>query len=215
MPWRFVFIDESGEAGPQSPYFVAAAVDCPAETLPVMRRIAAPYRYHLEMHKEVKTAKLLGHERPRRKASELFCVLMEEGVSCTVVHLDKAAYTGPYLGTTGKKPWPTRFRNFVLRLLLENHFTENPVANKINLELIFDRVSLAKKDREEMERYISGNWNLPTIQYYTHVDSEYTDAILWPDLAVTIVKEHLSGAAEQPEAAAARALMHCVDITSP
>jgi hypothetical protein len=214
MSWRFVFIDESGDAGLKSPFFVAAAVDCPKEALSSMRRLHAPFRHHLEMHKEVKTAKLNHSGRPRRKACEVLSALIDEGLTCTVVHLDKASYSGPYLGTTGKDPWPTRFRNFVLRQLLEQHFEKYPAGNS-HIELVFDRVSMSRKDRDELERYVTGNWKLPTVEYFTHVDSEYTEAIIWPDLVATVVKEHLSGVDESPEAAALRAQLHSVDITAP
>jgi hypothetical protein len=215
MGWRYIFVDESGDPGSQSPFFVAAAVDCPAEAFETIRRLTAPYRHHFGLAKEVKAASLLSHKKSRQMACEMLSALTDHDVHGTVVHLDKQSYDGPYLGTTGMKPWPQRFRNFVLRLLVEKHFNEFPVGDGTLLELVFDRVSLPRSDRNELERYLSTKAAIPPVEYFTHVDSEYAEPIMWPDLAVTIVKEFLAGEPEPDHAASLRALLHCVDITHP
>lgn len=216
MAWRYLFIDESGDSGEQSPFFVIGVVDLAADALVEMRRLLASLRYHHEMFREVKTSRLGSESRKRRQTCDLACHLFGRAdVHCTVLYVDKQRYSGPYLGKTGKGVWPVRFRNFLTKVLLEKHFASHPIAPGTELDLVFDRVTMKVSERRNLESYLGGNRNLPKFTYFTHVDSEYADSMILPDLAVSLVKDFLSGVKELENATLARAQIACLDASSP
>ena len=76
----------------------------------------------------------------------------------SVVYLAKARYTGSYLKPGGKRPSdPIRFRNYVLRRLLEFHFQHYPLQSN-QYDLILDRFEMTAEARENLLQYLAGNW---------------------------------------------------------
>lgn len=215
MSRRFLFVDESGDPGSESKFFLIAVVDLSRDALSEWRRLVAPYRHHNGLWKEMKSAGLNRTGRPYTQACDLLtAVLGYENAAATVSWADKTSYTGPYLGRNGSPVVPLKFRNFLTRMTFERHFQTNPVIHPTEVEVVFDRISLNQEDRQNLEQYLSNNHRLPTFHDYTHVDSDYVDTVFLPDLAVTVVKDWLRGNA-QPCSKAAMELLTMVDLTAP
>ena len=216
MSVRYLLMDESGDPGLDTDFFIAGTVEVSREALKDLRRLLAPYTHHYHLYNENKAAGLSATGRPRLKACEILCAILDrDDTHASVVYVEKDRYTGPYLGKQGKPVVPAKFRNFVTRLLLEHHFQGRNIPTDTQIELVFDRVSMSRAVRQNLESYLSGNFRLPTIHHYTHVDSEYADPIFMPDLAVTVVKEYLRGDPETLEALAVMAALNCLDVSAP
>ena len=95
----------------------------------------------------------------------------------SVVYLDKLQYNGSYLKPGGKRPAnPVRFRNYILRRLLEHHFQEYPLQSR-QYDLVLDRIDLSREETENLRRYVSGNRNIPTPTHITHASSIYVEGL--------------------------------------
>ena len=105
--------------------------------------------------------------------------MAEEGKNlwASVVYLDKERYTGSYLKPGGQRPAdPKRFRNYVLRRLLEFHFGRCSVLSG-QYDLVLDRFDMTLQDRENLLQYLSGNRHIPKPAYITHASSAYVDGL--------------------------------------
>ena len=120
---------------------------------------------------------------------------MAEGgknIWASVVYVDKLSYTGSYLKPGGKRPpsevmvneFPqapvrfraVRFRNYILRRLLEHHFRRYQLRAK-QYDLVLDRIELTREETENLRHYISGNRNIPTPTHITHAASIYVEGL--------------------------------------
>ena len=217
--WRFLFVDESGDAGlvakGGSPHFMASVVEINDEGLAESRRHLAALRYFLGLHREMKAAGLTPAHRPRQRSCELLSELLLNGHALsTAVTVDKTKYAGPYLGTTGMPPSPSYFRNFVFRQLFERHFQDHPASSDQHFEIVFDRFTMQKSDLANLEQYLGNNWRLPTFEVMVHVDSRYVDPLYWPDLVVAALKDKADGVTSSPEERYLCGLVATVDMTT-
>ena len=93
----------------------------------------------------------------------------------TAVYLDKARYTGSYLKPGGARPPdPIRFRNYVLRRLLETHFRQYELRSG-NYELVLDRFEMTPEAMDNLKHYLAGNHRIPTPGHVTHASSLYVE----------------------------------------
>lgn len=190
---RFLFIDESGDPGlPKgggSLFFVVAAVEISDTGLAESRRHLAGLRYFLGLDKEMKAGNQVPSRLPRQRSCGLLCELIQAGhAACSAVVVDKVRYLGPYLADN-----PVYFRNFTVRQLLETHFKSHPAEDQTEIELVFDRYTRGTAELQNLEEYLANNWRLPPFASVSHCDSEYVDALYWPDLVVSAVKEKREG----------------------
>lgn len=106
-------------------------------------------------------------------------MLSQEGRSiwASVVYADKLRYTGPFLKPEGRrKVNPLRFRNYILRLLLEHHFQTYPLQSR-HYDLVLDRVDLTRAQAEDLWDYLYGNLAIPNPAHFTHAFSIYVEAL--------------------------------------
>ena len=187
MPnYDFLFVDESGDPGYQldpisgdlvsSPYYTTAVLHVCDNSIPLLTRHIANFRFYRGWYNNLKipvgAPEFSGFVGPVR-------AMAEEGgnIWASVVYLDKARYTGSYLKPGGKRPSnPIRFRNYVLRRLLEFHFQHYPLLSK-QYDLILDRFEMTAGARENLLQYLAGNWFLPTPKHITHAASAYVDGL--------------------------------------
>ena len=105
--------------------------------------------------------------------------LAEDGKSiwASVVYLDKETYGGPYLRPDSPRGQDTqRFRNFMLRRLLERHFARHPLASRL-YDLVLDRVEMSRRQQEELWDYLSDNLRIPAPNNITHAASLYVEGL--------------------------------------
>ena len=182
----YLFVDESGDPGyaidPESGrllstlYYTAAVLHIVDDAFRDINRHIAGFRFYTGLNKELKIP-------PKAKGFhplvEPIGVLSEMGVGifASAVYLDKRRYTGRYLKPNDERQQaPVRFRNFVLRRLLEHHFMTYSLQSS-RYDLVLDRIDMPDYDREGLENYLAGNLTIPRPNYITHASSIYVEAL--------------------------------------
>ena len=181
----YIFVDESGDAGFKldpvsgkllsSNYYIAAALHLCDDAFRYLNQHVAAFRYYTGFIKELKIP-------PRNfqftKLLEPIRALAQEGASiwASVVYVDKHRYTGPHLNPAGRPASPLRFRNFILRLLLEHHFQNYPIQSRY-YDLVLDRVDLTRKQADNLWHYLYGNLAIPNPSHITHASSIYVEGL--------------------------------------
>ena len=172
----FIFVDESGDPGYShdesgnilsSSYYAAAALHICDDSFQYINRFMADFRYYTHMSKELKVPsgledyeKLLAPVKGAARRDGCFC-------AATAVYFDKKQYTGSYLKPRSDRPAdPVRFRNYILRYLLEFHFSQTSLQAQ-QFDLVLDRVEMTKEQKDNLQDYISGNYHIPTPTYVT------------------------------------------------
>ena len=195
----FIFIDETGDPGKDlhggsSPYFAIGAVHVTDISLEKLHRHLFAMGYFSGRFRELKSSRLsrLQKDQIEDIAKWLYA---SDDVGVTVVFVDKYHYTGPYFSQEGERSYdPIRFRNFLTRLLLEQHVAIRPMMST-ECDLIFDR-AIAESEEENLRRYLRGNFRLPVFTNILQCDSRYVLALQFTDAIVHIVKEYLFGQRE-------------------
>ena len=182
----YIFVDESGDAAFKldpvsgellsSDYYVTAALHLCDDAFRDLNRHVAAFRYYSGLNRELKI--------PSQR--EEFTRLLDpirgltdggKNIWASVVYVDKLRYNGSYLKPGGKRQAsPVRFRNYMLRRLLEHHFQRYPLKSN-QYDLVLDRIDLTKEETENLWQYISGNRNIPTPLHITHASSIYVEGL--------------------------------------
>ena len=182
----FLFVDESGDPGfaldPRtgdllsSSYYVSAVLHVCDDSFADINKHVAAFRYFSGLNRELKIP-------PEREAFARFLGsirAMSEGgknIWASAVYLNKLEYNGAYLKPGGRRPSdPVRFRNYILRRLLEHHFGQFSLRSS-QYDLILDRVDVTVEQDIDLRRYLSGNKNIPTPTYLTHASSIYVEGL--------------------------------------
>ncbi len=182
----YIFVDESGDPGYaldqdsgrllSSTFYIGAALHLTDEAFKALNEHVAAFRYYTGMSRELKIpieraefTKLLD---PIRALAEA-----DMGIRASVVYLDKLAYTGSYLKPGGRRPQsPIKFRNFILRCLLEHHFQQFQLQSG-QYDLVLDRVEMTLEETDNLRQYITGNVHIPTPVHITHAASIYVEGL--------------------------------------
>ena len=182
----FIFVDESGDTGYKldpdtgellsSPYFVLAALHVTDDSIRWINQHVAAFRFYTRLDRELKLPvekevfnRLLGPIAQMAFAGQ--------DIFASVVYMDKVGYRGPYLKQGGSRGQdPIRFRNYMLRRLLEGHF-EKLQLRSAQYELILDRIDMNSRQFENLRQYIEGNLSIPSPNYITHASSIYVECL--------------------------------------
>ena len=182
----YLFVDESGDPGyaiePTSgellstPYYTAAVLHIVDDAFRYLNMHMSAFRFYSRLMNELKIP--AGREQFDTLMKPIG-VLAENGagIFASVVYLDKRRYAGRYLKPGGERPQnPVRFRNFVLRRLLEHHFEKYPLLSNM-YDLVLDRFDLTRNERENLAQYLARNRDIPTPDYITHASSIYVEGL--------------------------------------
>ena len=181
----FIFVDESGDPGYthdengrllSSSYYTAAALHLCDDSFGYINSHIATFRYYTGYRKELK---LPPEQEVFSRLVEPISVIAEsdQNVWASVVYLDKPAYTGRYLKPGGQRPQDTvRFRNYILRCLLEHHFQNHPLQSQ-QYGLVLDRIDMTDEEISALKSYLKGNYNIPTPTHITHASSIYVEGL--------------------------------------
>ncbi len=182
----YIFVDESGDPGftldketgllLSSAYYVAAALHVCDDAFRELNRHVAAFRYLSGLNGELKIP--AGRDEFTRLLDPIRA-LAEGGSNVwgSVVYVNKRNYTGSYLKPGGSRPAnPVRFRNYMLRRLLEHHFARQPLQSE-HYDLILDRIDSNRREKENLWRYIANNRHIPTPTNMTHASSIYVEGL--------------------------------------
>ena len=182
----YIFVDESGDPGyardPQSGqllssnFYIAAALHLSDDALGGLNKHLAAFRYYSGLNRELKFppsreefTRLLGPIR----------LMAESGanIRASVVYLDKLKYNGRYLRLGAPRGRdPLKFRNYILRRLLEHHFQGYELLSE-HYDLVLDRVTMTTQKMGELRNNLARNRNIPTPTYITHASSIYVEGL--------------------------------------
>ena len=182
----YIFVDESGDPAytvdPESgrllstSFYIAAALHSCDDSIRDLNKHMAAFRYYSGLSRELK----IPPEREEyTRLIDPIRALAEggENIWASVVYVDKLRYNGSYLKPdVGRPPDPLRFRNYMLRRLLEHHFQRYQLQSN-QYDLVLDRIDLSREQSEDLWQYISGNRNIPTPAYITHAASIYVEGL--------------------------------------
>ena len=182
----YIFVDESGDAAFKldpvsgellsSDYYVTAALHLCDDAFRDLNRHVAAFRYYSGLNRELK---IPSQREEFTRLLDPIRGLTEAGknIWASTVYVDKLRYNGSYLKPRGKRPAsPIRFRNYMLRRLLEHHFQRYPLQSD-QYDLVLDRIDLTNEETENLWQYISGNRNIPTPLHITHASSIYVEGL--------------------------------------
>ena len=182
----YLFVDESGDPGyaidPDSgqllstPYYTAAVLHIVDDAFRYVNMHMSAFRFYSRLMNELKIP----------AGREQFTTLMEPigtlaengaGIFASAVYLDKRRYTGRYLRPDEERQQDAvRFRNFVLRRLLEHHFKKYLLLSNV-YDLVLDRFDMTKNEHENLAQYLARNRDIPTPDYITHASSIYVEGL--------------------------------------
>lgn len=190
----FIFIDESGdpgnilEDGASSKYYAELALQINSDSFGDFIAHIISWKY--VSGRLLETKPLPKGAQCRRYLAPLLELYYQGNLYCSCVYLLKDSYSGPYLKpelSTGHKP--LKFRNFIHRQLLEHHFTQFPMTNRAEINLIFDEYKMSLADNRNLEDYLHTNWNLPSFECICHASSIYTCALQVASQLVNAIKD--------------------------
>ncbi len=189
----FIFIDEAGEPGENTPYYILGLLHVTDKTLKNINTHLGAFRYFGNIHKELKSTRLNQSQR-----DQLLYILKDSirdngnFIKATSIFVNKKKYEGNYLKSKPNSLQnATRFRHFILRRLLEFHFNENNAQSK-EIELICDRFHSGEEKERQMKNYLnklSFLHILPNFLHITQADSRYLELLQITDWIAGSVKE--------------------------
>ena len=182
----YIFVDESGDPAYtrepssdrilSSSFYTLAALHLCDDSFRDLNRHVAAFRYYSGLSRELKIP--VEKENFARLIDPIQALAQGgKNIWASVVYVDKLRYNGSYLKPGGKRPAsPVRFRNYMLRRLLEHHFQRYQLQSE-QYDLILDRVEMTREQTENLREYISRNRNIPTPTHITHAASIYVEGL--------------------------------------
>jgi len=201
----YVFIDETGDPSNKidlgsSKYFGMALLQVHSDNYSIIRKTLSYYRWLSGMFAEVKKLP----QRPIVCLNLLrgIAPLAEQGlIEASGLYLDKTRYGGRYLTWSDidipPHEWRYYLRNYVLRHLLEHHFSQGHSFDD-TVDLVLDRVELTEEQRINTLNYLNSSppiplrqpFAIPQIGYLTIADSEYVEALQIVHLLADLVRDY-------------------------
>lgn len=193
MPKRdFIFIDESGEPGEETPYYIQGLLHITDESLKKINIHLGAFRYFGNIRGELRSTRL--NKLQKEKLLDILKCSIEDNnfVKASSVFVNKQNYKGNYLREgVGIPKDAGRFRHFVIRRLLEFHF-ENYKAQSDEIEIVIDRFHSNELKEQQMRNYLrklSSLKILPNFLHITQADSRYLELLQITDWVAGSVKE--------------------------
>ena len=187
----FLFIDESGEPGNFTEYFIMGLLHITDVSFSKLNIHLGAFRYFGEIKKELKSTRLNKIQKEKLLDILNFSINENSFVKASAVYVDKKNYKGNYLKDRDiYSKDSTRFRHFVMRRLLEFHFESNK-AQSDEIELIIDRFHSTENKERQMRNYLRNEYfcNLPKFLYITQADSTYVELLQIADWISGSVKD--------------------------
>lgn len=187
----FLFIDESGEPGNATDYYILGLIHVTDDSLKVLNTQLGAFRYFGGITKELKSTRLNPKQKELLQNILKFCTHDSVFIRTTVVSIRKSDFTGPYLeDKMGYSKNAKKFRHFVLRRLLETHFAETETQSS-EVEIVVDRFHSSEIDENMLRSYlrVDKHNRLPNFLHIIQADSRYVELLQIADWATGVVKE--------------------------
>ena len=184
----FIFVDETGDPGKYgSKYFGMALMKLHSDSYKSIEELLSSYRLLSGMFAELKELPqryIVGLNLLRGIASLAEVNLVET----SGLYINKRQYGGRYLTWSDygipESEWAYYLRNYLLRHLLEFHFTSKPVLNG-KVDLVLDRIMLTEQQRANTLSYLNSQTKIPLrqpfciphIEHLTIADSKYVGSL--------------------------------------
>jgi len=183
----FIFIDESGDPGTATDYYILGLIHLTDETLKEINIHLGAFRYFGSLKKEINSRRL--NSLQKEMLINIFKMIIDKNLflKFSSIYVDKKDYHGPYLKDNYN---PDYFRNLMARKLLEFHFHyEKPQSREI--EIIFDRFYSQEIKEQKLRNYLrTDKYNLiPDFLHIIQADSRYVELLQIVDFITGLVKE--------------------------
>ena len=183
----FIFIDEAGEPGKITPYYIAGLLHLTDVSLKNINIHLGAFRYFGCIKRELTSTRLNKLQKEQLLNILKLSVDNKNFVRATAVYVDKKDYQGPYLKDDFN---PNYFRNLIIRKLLEFHFQNNKPQTK-EIELIIDRFYSSEEQEQKLRNYLRTDRydKLPDFLHIIQADSRYVELLQIVDWISGSVKE--------------------------
>ena len=205
----FVFVDETGDparrkilSSGSTPYFGMVAISIIDKEYSALRLLLS------QIHWLRGTATSIELRRTYNKSLDLMRGLRELAnngiILASGLFINKGDYGGRYLKWSDvdvpKREWRYYLRNYLLRHLLELHFSGNRSLVD-TVDLVLDRVTLSESQRKETYDYLNSKtrqplrepFAIPHIEYLTIGDSEYVGGLEIAHVLANILRGKIKG----------------------
>jgi len=189
MPKRdFIFIDEAGEPGKETDYYVLGLLHITDETLKEINVHLGAFRYFGCVKSELISRRLNSFQKEQLMNILKISIKNSVFLKACAIYVDKRDYKGPYLKENDFNP--NYFRNLMIRKLLEFHFSENKPQSK-EIEIIIDRFYSSEDQEQKMRNYLRMDKYrlLPKFLHIIQADSRYVELLQMVDWISGSVKE--------------------------
>ena len=189
----FIFIDESGDPGLATSYYIQALLHITDESLKKLNVQLGAFRYFGCVRRELKSTRLNKLQKEQLLNILKLSISDNSFIKATAVYVDKKQYSGPYLLNTNDQKGTgaaTKFRHFIIRKLLEFHF-QNEKSQSDEIEIIIDRFHSDEKQEQQMRNYLrTDKYNrLPAFKHIIQADSRYLELLQITDWIAGSVKD--------------------------
>ncbi len=191
----FLFIDETGDPGAATEYYIQGLIHLTDESLKEINLQLGAMRFFGTIRNELKSTRLNKNQKDLLHSIIKHSLNDSVFVKATVIVITKADYVGPYLEdkTVDGVSYPKdakKFRHFVLRRLLEQHFAHTTIQSQ-EVELVIDRFHSSEIDEKLMRSYlrIDKHNRLPYFAQIIQADSRYVELLQVADWVTGVVKE--------------------------
>ncbi len=188
----FIFIDESGEPGEETPYYIQGLLHITDESLKKINIHLGAFRYFGDIRGELKSTRLSQTQK------EKLLIILKDSIknnffiAATSVFVNKERYEGHYLKEkVGFPKDAARFRHFIMRRLLEFHFKRYQ-AQSNEIEIVIDRFHSDELKEQQMRNYLRKLSVLKFLPNFLHIiqaDSRYLELLQITDWIAGSVKE--------------------------
>lgn len=154
----FIFIDESGDPGTFTDYYILGLVHITDISLKKLNIHLGALRYFGSIRSELKSTKL--NSLQKEHLLNILKISMHDNdfIKATAIFIKKNNYKGNYLkDKEGFLKNAAKFRHFAMRRLLEFHF-QNEEAQSKEIELVIDRFHSDERKEQQMRNYLSGRY---------------------------------------------------------
>lgn len=210
---NFVFVDDTGDPGSQlskgaSAYFGMALLSVEDKDYQALRFLLS------QVHWLSGTASSIGLGEQSIRALNLLRGLQELArhkiVPTSGLFINKENYGGRYLTWSDfdvpPPEWPYYLRNYILRHLLEFHFSALSTQSG-PLDMVLDRVVLTESQRRNTFEYLNSKttvplrqpFAIPTVAHLAIADSEYVGGLEIAHVLADILKKHAKRAISRSE----------------
>ncbi len=188
----FIFIDESGDPGSFSDYYILALLHITDVSLKDINLHLGAMRYFGSVRRELKSSRVTPDQRDQ--LSRIFTHAQKNAfIRASAIYVSKSEYQGIYLtDKPDRSANPVYFQNLMARRLLEHHFSLfNPQSQEV--EIVFDRFFRSNSLETKMQHYLRSNKHgrLPAFLHITQADSRYVELLQVADWIAGLVKEKL------------------------